>query len=205
MLFFIFRDILTLALTKKERSDILKQVYILLSRTGSVPSKAIQLFTRKKYTHSSISVLPYLDGFYSYGRRRLHNFLVGGFVSEDINNGVFAKYSEGECELFSLDVSDESYFKIKKLIEFYIENYDKCKYNFRAIVPMCIGIKQKLKFKMTCSQFVATLLELSGACALPRHPSLMQPVDFLKIKGIHSIYKGKIKNCHFPDTLISIQ
>ena len=181
----------------------MKQVYILLSKTGTVPSKAIHLFTRKKYTHSSISILPTVDSFYSYGRRRLHNIFVGGFINEDINNGVFARFSEGECELFSLDVSDESYYKIEKLIKFYIENYDKCKYNFKAIVPMYIGIQQKLKFKMTCSQFVATLLELSGACELPRHRSLMQPVDFLKIKGLQSIYKGKIKNCHFPGKITS--
>ena len=179
----------------------MKQVYILLSKTGSVPSKAIQLFTRKKYTHSSISISQSLDSFYSYGRRHLHNILVGGLVNEDINNGTFARFAEGDCELFALDVSDESYYKIQKLIEFYIENYDKCKYNFRAIVPMYIGIEQNLKFKMTCSQFVATLLELSGACALPRHRSLMQPVDFLKIKTLRSIYKGKIKDCRFPDNI----
>ena len=181
----------------------MKQVYILLSRTGTVPSKAIHLFTRKKYTHASISILPAVDKFYSYGRRRLHNIFVGGFISEDINNGVFARFSEGDCELFALDISNESYHKIEKLLTFYIDNYDKCTYNFKAIVPMYIGIEQKLKLKMTCSQFVATLLDFSGACVLPRHRSLMHPVDFLKIKEMRSIYKGKIKNCHFPEVFIS--
>ena len=176
----------------------LKEIYILLSRTGTFPSKAIYFFTKRKYTHASIATEPQTDKFYSYARRRLYNFLIAGLTAEDVHTGVFGRFAEGECALFSLEVSDEHFEKIKKLSEHYWANYDKCKYKFSAIIPMWLGIKHKLKYKMTCSQFVASLLHDSGAVALPRPPSLMHPSDFLNIPGMKMIYSGKIKNCHFP-------
>ena len=176
----------------------MKQIYILLSRTGTVPSKMIHFFTRKNFTHASISLVPQTDKFYSYARRRLHNCLIAGLICENVHTEVFKLFENGECALYSLDISDESYNKISELISFYWNEYDKCKYKFSAIIPMWLGIKQKLKFKMTCSQFVASLIQNSNAYNLPKHPSLMHPNDFLQIKEMKLIYQGKIKDCYFP-------
>ena len=175
----------------------MKKVYILLSRSGSFPSRLIHALTGKKYTHASISLEPNDDKFYSYGRRRLNNFLVGGLIRESLCDGIFKRFPKGDAALFSLEVSDGSYNKIKELITYYFENYKLCTYNFGAIIPMWLGKKQELKFKMTCSQFVATLLHESQACALPKHPSIMQPVDFLSISELVPIYIGDIAGCHF--------
>ena len=177
----------------------MKKIYILLSRTGTAPSKLIYLFTRKKYTHASIALEPSTDKFYSYARRRLHNFMVAGFIHEDTQSGVFNLFSEGSCELFSLEVSEESYEKIKELIQLHDDNYDKCTYKFSSFISMPLHIKRKLDFKLACSQFVAKMLYESGACELPKHPSLMHPTDFTHIDKIKSIYVGKIKDCHFPE------
>ncbi len=176
----------------------MKQIYILLSRTGTVPSKMIYFFTRKHFTHASISLLPQTDSFYSYARRRLHNYLIAGLVREDVHTEVFKMFENGECALYSLEVSEESYDKMSELIDYYWNSYDKCTYKFSAIIPMWLGIKQKLKYKMTCSQFVATLIDKSNAYKLPKHPSLMHPTDFLQINEMKLLYRGKIKDCHFP-------
>ena len=176
----------------------MKQVYILLSRTGTVPSKIIHFFTRKHFTHAAISLLPQTDSFYSYARRRLHNCLIAGLVRENVHTEVYKMFENGECALYSLEVSDESYQKISELIEDHWSKYDECKYKFSAILPMWFGIKQNLKYKMTCSQFVASLLHRSNACVLPNHPSLVHPNDFLQIEGLTLLYRGKIKDCHFP-------
>ena len=177
----------------------MKQVYILLSRTNSVPSRLIHLCTNKQYTHVSIAIEPKTNKFCSYGRRRMHNVLVGGLVHEDISQGVFALYPNSPCQLFSLEVDDESYIKLKHLLNYYFKHYNKCKYNFKAFITMSLQKKQDLKFKMVCSQFVAKILRDSGACTLPKHPSLMQPSDFMLIDKLQPIYKGKIKDFHFPD------
>ena len=178
----------------------MKQVYILLSRTGSIPSKLIHMFSQKKYTHASISLDPTTNKFYSYGRRRLNNVFVAGLIREDIRGGLFKKFPDSPCELLELQISDESYFKIKELIDFHFENYGKCTYKFSAFVTMPLNVKQDLKLKLVCSQFVAKLLSESGACELPKHPALMHPIDFLYIDKIKSVYIGKIKDCHFSDS-----
>ena len=176
----------------------MKKVYILLSKTGSLPSRTIHLFTNKKYTHASISLTASPDGFCSYGRRYLHNFLIGGLIHEDVRKGIYKIFDNADCELLEIPVNDESYSKLSSLVDMHFDNYTKCRYKFSAIIPMLLGIKQELKFKMTCSQFVAKLLFESNSCKLPRHPSLMLPVDFLSIENISSIYTGKIKDIKLP-------
>ena len=177
----------------------MKKVYILLSRTGTFPSKLIYLFTRKKYTHASIALEPAADKFYSYGRRRLHNVFVAGFIHENVHSGVFELFKEGSCELFMLEVPDESYAKIKELVDFHTDNYDKCKYRYSVFMTMPMGIENKLDLKLACSQFVAKMLYESDACKLPKPPSLMHPTDFMSIDNVKSIYSGKIKDFRFPE------
>ncbi len=176
----------------------MKKIYILLSSTGTIPAKAVRFFTRRKYSHVSISLVPSLEKFYSYARRKINNPFVGGLVEENTKSGVFGLYPNGICELLELEVDDGIYDDIVKILDFYLDNYDKCTYNFPALVPMALGIEQKLKFKMTCSQFVATLLKKTGACSLPKHSSLMRPYDFLEIPNAKSIFSGALKDLHFP-------
>ncbi|MBR2387273.1 MAG: hypothetical protein IKB02_00745 [Clostridia bacterium] len=179
----------------------MKKIYILLSSTGTIPAKAVRLFTRRKFSHVSIALVPSVEKFYSYARRKIHNPLIGGLVEENTNSGVFGLFPDSNCELLELEVSDKVYDDIVKIIDFYFENYEKCTYKFSALVPMALGIEQKLKFKMTCSQFVAMLLEKTGACTLPRHSSLMRPCDFLEIEGAKSIFKGALRDLHFEKQL----
>ncbi len=177
----------------------MKKVYILLSKTGTLPARIIHLIDGGKFAHASISAEPRTDSFYSYGRRRLNNIFVAGMIAENTKTFVFERYKNGYCELYELDVPDEAYDKICDTINDYYEKYDLCKYNFFGVFLMLFGIKSELKYKMTCSQFVATVLHKSGAVVLPKHYSLMRPNDFMKIDGIRMIYSGTIGNCHFPD------
>ena len=114
-------------------------------------------------------------------------------------SGLFKKFPDSPCELFELEINDESYEKIKELIDFHFDNYDKCKYKFSALLTMPLRAKKELKLKLVCSQFVAKLLYESGACELPKPPCLMQPIDFMTIDNIKSVYIGRIKDCKFPD------
>ncbi len=175
----------------------MKKVYILLSSTGTLPSRTVRFLTRREYAHVSIALLPAEDKFYSYARRKIHNPLIGGLVEENTKNGVFGLYPDATCELLELSVDDTAYKNLETLLQYHLANYDKCRYKFSAVVPMALGIKRKLGLKMTCSQFVATLLQSSEACNLPKDPSLMYPCDFLKISDANSIYKGNLKNLSF--------
>ena len=189
-------------ISHNERNLKLKKIYILLSGTGTFPAKVIRKIKGGKFSHTSLALTPQTDGFYSYARRRLHNLLVAGFVTENIHTHVFAQYPDAPCALYALTISDEGYEKIREMIDYCQANYKKAKYNFIGLFALGFGIKIKCKYRYTCSQFVAVLLERSGDVKLPKDPYLMVPTDFMKIDGIELIYEGALKDCNFDaDTL----
>ena len=175
----------------------MKKIYILLSRTKTIPSRIIHSFVGGSFTHASIAIRPRTDEFYSFARRTPNNPFNAGFIVEDLHSGTFAKYPNCRCALFSLDVSDEAYRDLEGILASFLEHKDSYDYNFLGLLPTRLGIKTHRKRKFTCSQFVATLLEVSGAARLPKHPSLMMPNDFLSIEGVRAVYSGCLKSCSF--------
>ena len=175
----------------------MKQVYVLLAKTATVTSRLVHIFTHGTYTHASLALTPETDMFYSYARRRLYNFLIGGIIVEDVNSFVFARFPECNCALFEIDVSDEDYERIKAQVDLCMDNYKKATYRFIGAFLMRLGIVWRRRLKFTCSQFVAVCLSKAEGIKLPKDPYLMMPHDFPQIQGIRKIYDGKIKDCNF--------
>ena len=173
----------------------MKKFYILLSRTDTVPARVIRGFTGSTYSHTSFSIYPRTDHFYSYARRHIDLPIFAGFISENIHTKVFARYPNSPCILYSLDVSDESYERAKKLIRYFRKNKKLATYNFWGAYLMPLGIPLKRRNKFTCSQFVAFVLYYSKAAQLPRDPYLMMPDDFRNIEGLAVEYEGLLKDC----------
>lgn len=61
-----------------------KQVYILLTNTGSLLTKLIKIYTKKPYNHASIAFDRNLSEVYSFGRKAARNPFIGGFVKDRI-------------------------------------------------------------------------------------------------------------------------
>ena len=176
----------------------MKKVYILFSRTDTIPAKAIRLFTTGPFSHISIAIRPDTGGFYSYARRKINNPFISGLIAEDTHKNIFAKYPDTPAALYELEVTDEAYDSIQSQICYYWEHEKEATYNFAGMVPMLLGIPIRRKFKFTCSQFVAVLLQNANAVKLPKNPYIMKPNDFLTIKELKPVYKGCLKDCHFP-------
>lgn len=170
----------------------MRTIYILLSRSNTVCARFIRLMTACRYNHSSISLSPEIDCFYSFGRRRLHNPLIGGFVRETLDAGVFSLNLDQPCVLYALEVSEEAYAKMEGQVSECLANYPSYRYNFLGIPFTYFGIPMPLKKHYQCGQFVAWMLEMTGACTLPRPVSLMQPMDFVKIPELVPVYTGTL-------------
>ena len=84
---------------------------------------------------------------------------------------------------------------MQREITYYLNNYKKAKYNFLGLIPLAMGIRIRRQFKLTCSQFVALVLEKSNEIELPKDPYLMLPNDFSDINNVQLIYDGTLKNC----------
>ena len=78
------------------------KIYILLTHSGSLLSKCINVYTKEPYTHVSIAFDEELKELYSFGRLRPKNPIFAGFVKEDIVNGTYARFPNTRCALYSL-------------------------------------------------------------------------------------------------------
>ena len=175
----------------------MKKVYVLLSKTNTVTSKMVNLVAPAPFTHASMALVPQTDKFYSYARRRLYNFLIGGIIQENTQTFVFARFPDCRCALFELEISDESYDKINAHIQKLMDDYDRSTYNWLGAPLNRLGIVWRRKKHFTCSQFVAVALSKAEEIKFPKDPYLMLPSDFLKIPGLKKIYDGPIRNCNF--------
>ena len=173
----------------------MKKIYVLLSRTDTVPARIIRKFAKGEFSHTSVSLYPRTDRFYSYARRHLNNPMFAGFVSENIHTKVFARYPYAHCAVLEITVSDQGYERAKKLIKYFRHHKKEATYNFLGAATIKMGLPLKRKYKFTCSQFVAFLLYYTGDVVLPKDPYLMLPNDFLYIDGAKVIYDGKLENC----------
>ncbi len=173
----------------------MKDIYILLTKTGTIPARMIHVFKGGTFTHTSLSMTPSTDCLYSYARRKINNPLIAGLITENIHTEVFAMYPNCHCALYKLRVSDVAYDRMVREITHYMNNYKRAKYNFLGLVPLALGIRIKRKFRLTCSQFVAVILDKSREIELPKDPYIMLPNDFKDISGIELVYDGMLKDC----------
>lgn len=167
-----------------------KRIYILLSHSGSLFSKAINIYTKAPYTHVSIAFDKNLNELYSFGRLKPDNPIFGGFVHEDIENGTFARFPNTRCALYSLKVNKTQYRKLKReLYKFKKESY-RYGYNFLGVLTAMFNYPMKRKYNYFCSQFVSEILLNSGIHIVNKPPGITSPMDIKEYEELELIYEG---------------
>lgn len=171
-----------------------KKIYLLLTRTGTKFSTIIHRVTKYEYTHASIALDKELNQLYSFGRKSMILPFIAGFVREDVNSGVFEKYSDTKCILYELDVSPDTYEQIKNIINKFEKNKNIYRYNFLGLLLIFFNIPYKRERHFLCSQFVAYVLDKSGAVELDKEFTTVKPRDFMKIVEKRLIYNGVLRH-----------
>ena len=77
--------------------DDSKKVYILLSKTKTVPSNLIKLMTREPYCHTSLALDISLDEMYSFARKGVYNPCNRGFIREYLGKGRGGQHKGPRC------------------------------------------------------------------------------------------------------------
>lgn len=170
----------------------MKEIYILLTKSNTYVSKLINLFTSDKYTHVSISFDENLVPLYGFSRKYVNFPLPGGLKLEPLDQGLYKKYSDMPCALYKLEVTEEVYKTAKNKVEKMKENANKYSYNVLGVLFCGLKIPFPRKSKYFCSEFVSKILTQSNALKLPKHPSLMRPIDYTTIPQLECIYEGKL-------------
>lgn len=169
----------------------MRNIYVVLSRSGTYVSSFLYKATKFEFTHVSLIIDEPFNEMYSFGRRILNYPLVGGFVVEKLRGGFYEKFPETLCVVFTISVTDEQYNRIEKSIKNFLKNYRKHKYSFIGLATAKLGVSWDRKYKFTCSQFVAHVLSQNKILSFDKNPSLIKPIDFYKL-GLDEVYRGEL-------------
>ena len=93
--------------------EVMKEIYIVLTHTGTALSNIVKYYTKKKYTHVSIGLDLDLKELYSFGRLNPYNPYKGGFIHEEINKGTYARFKNTISAIYSLKITDKQFVKIE--------------------------------------------------------------------------------------------
>lgn len=166
-----------------------KTVYILLTRSGTWFSRLIHLATADRYTHASIG----LDGpegpFYSFARLDPRFALPAGLVQERLDTRPLSRREIPWC-LCELEVTLQSYDCLRRQLTSMYARRKEYHYNLLGALGCYFHQPLRREHHYFCSQFVASLLEESGAAELGKCPALVRPVDFCSLRGLRSMRHG---------------
>lgn len=168
----------------------MKKIYVLLMHTNTKPSKFVKFMTRYEYSHVALSLDKKCSEIYSFGRRKLHSILGGGFTVENKDGEFFKLFNETKCKIYELIIKDEQYEKVKEIIDNMKLNINNYKYDFWEIAFRFLYIPLTFKNRYVCSYFVADVLEKSGIYNFKKRTYFIKPKDFENLKGFNEIYKG---------------
>lgn len=174
---------------------MMKEIYIVLTHTGTTLSSIIKYYTKEKYSHVSIGLDCDLKELYSFGRINPYNPYKAGFIHEDLNKGTFARFRNTIGAVYSLKVTDEQYAEISSEIEQMKLNKDKYKFNIIGLFLVSINKKYKRENRFYCAEFVKHILETSLNRELL--PEIVKPMDFLEIENMELLYEGLFKKYRY--------
>lgn len=165
-----------------------RTIYIILTETGTLLSRAIGMYTGKDMNHASISFDPNLYEMYSFGRIHVNNPLSGGFVHEDAETGLFEL---AECAIYQIQVSPQQYIHMKQFTQYMYWNRERYKYNFLGLFGVLMKKEVRRERAFFCSQFVATILK-KGGLPIKHNPALMTPHCLAQLPFTELVYSGRL-------------
>lgn len=168
----------------------MKKIYIILTYTGTILSRIVKIYTRKEYSHVSISLDSNLNQMYSFGRLNPYNPFIGGFVHEGIDRGTFKRFKKTKTKIYSLEIDEEKYDKLESIIENIQNSKNLYKFNLIGLIAVALNIKIKREKCFYCAEFVKYVLEQSQVLELP---DIVKPEDFENVNGLNEVYKGMLK------------
>lgn len=167
------------------------KIYIVLTHTGTILSKIVKWYTKKDFSHVSISLDKELNEMYSFGRLNPYNPFLGGFVHEYTDKGTFKRFKNTVAAIYFLEIEQEQYDNMKNTINKFEQEKEKYTFNILGLFAVSIHKKIKKENSFYCAEFVEYLIEKTGMKI--DLPEIITPEDFKKINNIQLIYRGLLQ------------
>jgi hypothetical protein len=167
----------------------MKEIKIVLTQTNTVISKTLKFLSKKPYNHISISFEDDCSTMFSFGRKVTWFPLVGGFVKENIESGVFKMHPDTKCKIYKFEVTDEDYEVISMRFNNFITRPEKYRYSFLNVFLIRFNIPFEREYHYVCSSFVSHLLK--GIIPFNKEISLVTPDDYNNL-NLKPVYEGRL-------------
>ena len=171
----------------------MKDIYIVLSQTGTALSRALKIITGAEYNHASISLDGTLSELYSFGRVNPMNPVVGGFVKESKDHGTFKRFSKTQIVVLRRRVPDELYNDMQCYLRKMYVRRREFGYNYRGLFLAAAKIHFAKKKRFYCSEFVRYILIRFGLKEAEQLSEIVKPIDFLRLKDWDVVYRGNMQ------------
>lgn len=171
-----------------------KEIYIVITQTGSIVSYLLKKITGAEYNHVSVSLTPDLKRMYSFGRRHPYNPWWGGFVMESPGAGTFKRFSETRAIVLSIPVGNMIYDELDQKLSEMLENKDTYHYDILGLLLAALNICVKREKYYYCSEFVRELLVQFHIENPELFAPIVQPMHFLNIPDGQIVYRGKLSD-----------
>ncbi len=178
----------------RRNTDKNRCVYVCLSKTSTLPSNVIKLWTKEPYAHTSLALDMELNEMYSFARKRLHNPFYCGLIMEDITTGVFGRDVDTMCLILRIWVTADEFKRIRRILSGFWQNKNLYKYNYIGIAGVMFGKAVERRYNYFCSQFVYSVLQRAGVELFKKKPGLVRPEDFRVWDVPEVIYEGKLNH-----------
>lgn len=172
--------------------DSTRNVYIVLTQTRTYPARAIRLYTHEPYAHASIAFDEDLEEMYSFARRGIYNPFNAGFIREDIDKGIFGKFTSTACGIYRLKITERQYHCLQREIDVFNRNKEAYSYNYLGLLGAAFNIPIRFKQRYFCSQFVAYVLEQSGIHIFNKTYACVKPRDIRMNSRLETVYEGRL-------------
>ncbi len=165
------------------------KLYIVVSRSNTIPARLIRFYTKRYYNHVSIALDSEMRKAYSFGRRFSRLMLPGGFVAEGFNKGFYRHHPNIEIRILELPLTREQYATVKAKLAPMIAHPWHYKYQISTVYYTFRRRPCDRTDKFVCSSFVAYILQ--GILPIREHYSQAMPSDFLEF-GLKEMYRGTV-------------
>lgn len=174
----------------------MKKIYIVLSRSNTILARAIRIFTKKYYNHTSVAFDKSLDIFYSFGRRNPRLMFPAGFIIEGVHSGFFGIHPKTRICVLEGEISDEDFDTVQSRLAPFIANPKKYKYGVLQMPKMMAGKPYRSEDHFVCSVFAAYLFR--DILNFEKDYSLVYPEDFYKF-NFKKIYEGTARDYNYEE------
>ncbi len=170
-----------------------KFIYVVLTDTGSLLTRAIKRFTKAQYNHVSISFDPKLESLYSFGRKHPSNPFFGGFVEESFYSGTFKRFENTSCLVLKMPIEDLIFDQLELNVDFFKKNMNQYHYNFIGLFGAAIGKQISRPNGYYCTHFVSEVLSDANVYLWDTPDFLVRPQDFQLHTDFSVVYEGLLR------------